>query len=396
MKANTAVPKKRIEAIDILRAITVALMIFVNDLPGIRDIPHWLGHIPAGEDGMYLADIVFPLFLFWVGMSIPLAIDGRQKKGEDTISILKHILKRTAGLVFIGVLMVNTGSLDSEMAGIDRNLWALLMYSGVIMAWRVYGKETTVWGRRLGVFVHCFGIALLIFVVMVFRNDEGGWLSPQWWGILGLIGWAYIVAALAYLFLRKRTKPLWVTFVLLMLYHMAYAQIPWLREQTDWLAMNSYGAHATLTFAGLLATLIIRRYQFEYRKLYLFWGSLALVFVIAGFALRPLWGIAKIGATPSWVYLSLGVGFAILIMVWHLTEIKGRSNWAKIFYPAGPNTFLAYLLPSLYYHFIWLVGISYPQWLSQSWGGLIRAIVFSILMIQLTGLLARWGIKLKL
>ena len=31
----------RVEALDIFRALTMFLMLFVNDIPGLRDIPHW-------------------------------------------------------------------------------------------------------------------------------------------------------------------------------------------------------------------------------------------------------------------------------------------------------------------------------------------------------------------
>ncbi|CAN5306358.1 hypothetical protein BH23BAC1_BH23BAC1_24030 [soil metagenome] len=74
----------RIASIDILRATTMVLMIFVNDLWSLRDIPAWLEHVPRGVDGMGLADVIFPAFLFTVGMSIPFAIAARKKKGDMT------------------------------------------------------------------------------------------------------------------------------------------------------------------------------------------------------------------------------------------------------------------------------------------------------------------------
>ena len=52
----------RIASIDILRALTMVLMIFVNDLGSLRGIPAWLEHVEPGVDGIGLADIVFPAF----------------------------------------------------------------------------------------------------------------------------------------------------------------------------------------------------------------------------------------------------------------------------------------------------------------------------------------------
>ena len=57
----------RIHSIDVFRALTMLLMIFVNDLWTLKDIPEWLGHKPADVDGIGLADVVFPAFLFIVG-----------------------------------------------------------------------------------------------------------------------------------------------------------------------------------------------------------------------------------------------------------------------------------------------------------------------------------------
>ena len=70
----------RIVSIDILRALTMVLMIFVNDLGSLKGIPLWLEHVGQGVDGIGLADVVFPAFLFIVGLSLPYAIDARRKK----------------------------------------------------------------------------------------------------------------------------------------------------------------------------------------------------------------------------------------------------------------------------------------------------------------------------
>ena len=64
----------RIASVDTLRGLTILLMIFVNDLG--HAAPSWMHHIqPPNADGMTLADVVFPAFLFIVGVSIPLALE---------------------------------------------------------------------------------------------------------------------------------------------------------------------------------------------------------------------------------------------------------------------------------------------------------------------------------
>lgn len=99
MKDFNNPPKtQRIASIDILRGITMVLMVFVNDLGSLTNIPGWLTHVERGVDGMGLADVIFPAFLFIVGMSLPFSIQARIKKGDTTWQLIQHILLRTIAL----------------------------------------------------------------------------------------------------------------------------------------------------------------------------------------------------------------------------------------------------------------------------------------------------------
>ena len=71
---------KRNESIDMLRGLTMLLMVFVNDFWTVSGVPHFLEHFAVSEDGMGVSDIVFPMFLFAMGMSIPYAIERRFSK----------------------------------------------------------------------------------------------------------------------------------------------------------------------------------------------------------------------------------------------------------------------------------------------------------------------------
>src|SRR5215831_10116467 len=78
----------RIRSIDVLRGLTILVMMFVNDLHGVTGAPAWMKHIqPSDSDGMTFVDVVFPAFLFIVGMSIPFAIGRRLERGERLSSV---------------------------------------------------------------------------------------------------------------------------------------------------------------------------------------------------------------------------------------------------------------------------------------------------------------------
>ena len=98
-------------------------MVFVNDLAGVADIPAWMKHVDAEVDGMTFVDVVFPAFLFIVGMSIPFAVQSRLTN-SNTLGFWRHVLQRTLGLLILGVFMVNSGEMNIEANLIPKWIWA--------------------------------------------------------------------------------------------------------------------------------------------------------------------------------------------------------------------------------------------------------------------------------
>src|SRR4051812_5635596 len=125
----------RLASIDVFRALTMFLMIFVNDLWTLKDIPAWLEHTAAAEDGMGLADTVFPAFLFIVGLSIPFAIGGRLSKGVPQSKIVNHILTRSVALLVMGLLHVNLENYNAGAALLPKAVWEILLTIGFFLTW---------------------------------------------------------------------------------------------------------------------------------------------------------------------------------------------------------------------------------------------------------------------
>ena len=114
---------KRVVSIDILRGLTMLLMIFVNDLAGVHGLPWWNYHLPAEVNGMTYVDMVFPTFLFIVGLSLPLAINRRLNSDSSLPQLWIHILSRTAGLLVLGIALANADACTS----MPSNLWGFLV-----------------------------------------------------------------------------------------------------------------------------------------------------------------------------------------------------------------------------------------------------------------------------
>lgn len=204
--ANNASKVNRVLSIDVFRGIIIFTMVFVNELAGIADVPQWMKHLPANVDGMTFVDLVFPAFLFIVGMSIPFAIQARANKGSSALEIFKHIALRSVGLIVIGVFMVNAESgYDAAAMGISIPLWTLLMFTYVLLIWSNYPKTlspTIALGAKL------IGVAGLLMLWWMYKGPDNTGMTTQWWGILGLIGWAYLLAGSLFLLTRQLAAPM--------------------------------------------------------------------------------------------------------------------------------------------------------------------------------------------
>ena len=100
-------PVRRLGSIDVIRALTMYFMVFVNDLWTDRQIPAWLEHAPGKADAMGFADIIFPAFLFIVGLSIPYSQQSRSDRGQSTSLIFRHIVLRSIALIVMGFFQMN-------------------------------------------------------------------------------------------------------------------------------------------------------------------------------------------------------------------------------------------------------------------------------------------------
>ena len=200
-------PLRRVLAIDAFRGLTILAMIFVNTLDDVQGMPSWLYHTPENVDGMTFPDLVFPAFLFIVGMSIPFATAQRLAAGDTVWHLTRHVLLRTLGLLVLGVFMVNAeAGYNEEAMPLSIGLWSLLFYASALMVWGVYRFQNKVLATALRV----AGVVGLVVLAFMFRGGEDGSvrLSPQWWGILGLIGWSYLFPA-RYTFLGAAACFLW-------------------------------------------------------------------------------------------------------------------------------------------------------------------------------------------
>ena len=391
----------RISSIDVMRGLTLVLMLFVNDLymPGV---PSWLGHRATDFDGMGLADWVFPGFLFMVGMAIPFSIGKRISEGQNTISIARHIIIRIISLLIIGVLMINSERVNPEFTGMGKNLWAILMYTGVFLIWNKYPENDrnffTIAGLRLA------GIAILVVLVFKFRSGEvenNGSLITSWWGILGLIGWGYLVSAFIYLAVRDSILNTVVAFLFFLALNIL-TQLDLLNSLNPLKSIFGViieGNVPLIVLSGLLTTLILKKYsKSDFRTTIISVVALGILSILAGFILRKWFIISKIKATPSWGLICNGISMMLFALLYWIIDIKKHIRWTFFLKPAGENSLTTYLAPDILYYLIWSTGIPILIYKHSSIPLIVVAgsVIWALLMVGLTALLVCCNIKLKL
>jgi len=101
--ASSPPTRERLVSLDVFRGLTIAGMLLVND-PGT-----WSAIFPplehAAWDGWTPTDLIFPFFLFIVGITTYLSMSARRARGDDNAALVKQILRRGIIIYLLGFAM---------------------------------------------------------------------------------------------------------------------------------------------------------------------------------------------------------------------------------------------------------------------------------------------------
>jgi heparan-alpha-glucosaminide N-acetyltransferase len=406
----------RIQSIDIFRGITLAVMIFVNDLDGTKGLPWWTFHAKAEWDRMTYVDMVFPVFLFLVGMSLPIAVNARLRRDPSQFGLWIHVFTRSASLVILGLILANGGAADPRHMMIGKYLWEFLGVLGASLFLSVYPGRggSPVWHKVLRV----AGALIVIAMYAVFRragsDGQVHWIDGSYPEILGLIGYAYFAVCLLYIPFRRWLVAPVLWFVALVALNTVTtsrfiavvavrspAAARWLHFQHglrgyQWPWGN--GSSAGLVMAGVVTSLIFlesgRLRTFRQKLVPAM--SFALACLIAGYLLSPL-GISKIRATPTWGLYTIAFAVAAFTLLYWFCDVRKKTAWAFAFRPAGANTLATYLLPDYWELIVSLLGITFFEThFRYGWQGVAKSILFTCVILTIASLLTRAKVRLAL
>jgi len=376
-------------------------MLWVNDFWTLNSIPKWLKHAVSGEDYLGFSDLIFPWFLFAIGLSIPFAFESRLLKGENNVTIGKHILLRTIALLVMGLFHMNMEMYNHQSSYISKPIFVIISTFAFFMIWndhsRLKGKNGFFY--KLLPFL---GVTILIIMFFIYRGQDydGNAIGFRihWWGILGLIGWVYSITAGTYFVFKKSIFALSIAFFISMILNfmdssdISYAIFSW--QKANWIPGS--GGLQALSFGGIITSLCLIRYKNDIRILYVFLSFAGLLSLLLGLFLRKYFIISKIAGTPSWILISMSTAIFLFIFFHWVVDLKKQLSWYEPISIAGTATLTCYLIPYFYYSLRTLTGFQLPMFLTTGIIGLFKSILYSFLIIIFARIASKSFIRLKI
>jgi heparan-alpha-glucosaminide N-acetyltransferase len=394
----------RIAAIDIFRGLTMILMIFVNELAAIKGLPWWNYHAPAKVNTMTYVDMVFPAFLFILGMTIPIALEHRLRKNSALPGLWLHVILRTIALVVLGLILANAELGNRSLMGIDTNLWTIFALTGAVLFWNMYKHSERF--HTLFRILRFSGLALMIAMFVIFRRTAAdgreAWINTSYPEILGLLGWTYLAVSILYISTRRWHLAPFGWFIastaLCIASTAKWISFPGTLPLYIWPFGN--GAMASIALAGVItSSIFVDDYSSRwntFRQKAIAAISFGIATLLCGWLFTPL-GISKIRATPTWCLYSIGCSVLLFTLLYWICDVRKNYLWATFARPAGENTLLTYLLPDFYFFVASACGFTfYSKHANSGFPGVVKCLIFTAFILGISTLLTRWRLKLQI
>jgi len=317
---NRNLPKTgRIASIDALRgfdmfwitggdAFFIALFTYIG-LPFFEKLARQLDH-PAWA-GFRFYDLIFPLFLFIVGLSMPFSLRKRLNRGDSKKSLYRHIIIRTLLLFLLGLIYNGLFDLDFvnlRYSGVLQRIAIAYLFAAIIVM-NIKLKRIWIWA---------LGITLLYWIILLVAPVPG-------FGAYNLTPEGNLCA---------------------------YIDQKWLPGSFCCYAFgDNEGILSNLpAIASVLVGVWGGNYLIENEH-----PGVIRVFIITGASLiilsllwNTIYPINKYLWTGSYVALSSGISLLLFSLFFWLIDIKGYTKWAFPFIVIGMNPITIYVAQGIF------------------------------------------------
>lgn len=300
--------KSRLCSLDVFRGLAIGGMILVNNpgdyeytYPGLRHAA-WHGCTPA--------DLVFPLFLFTVGVSIVLAGNNERDRAKGWWSLGRRIFKRSLILFSLGLL--NNGFPNFGLSS--------MRVPGVLQRIAVVYSLTSLLHKGLS------RRAIMGVMVVILLG---------YWGLMSFVP----VPGLGHPSLDKASNLVAWLDTQSMGGHLFEHDPPWDPEGI----LTTFPAMC-ITLFGLLAGHLLKDGSRTNGLPMLAWGSLL---ILAGLIGNAWYSMNKGLSTSSFVVFASGTALVVLALCHWLVDIHGKVGWFKPLLVMGMNSLFIYLYSEL-------------------------------------------------
>lgn len=313
---------KRLLAVDILRGITIAGMLLVNNPGSSGSIFPPLEH--AEWMGLTPTDLVFPFFMFVMGVSMFFSL--RKFEFKPSRGLLWKITRRTIVLFLIGWLVswfsMTLRSFFTPDYDLVGRLWGHLRFLGVF--------------QRLAL-VYFFGSLIAIFVKQKFIPWVIGLLLVVYAVILGL-GNGYEFSQ-ANILSRVDLAVLGDDHM----YHEHAYGLTLALDPEGILSTISCVAHVLIGF--MVGKMLIDHRDNRERVVRV--ATLGIGLLLAGWLLQYGIPCGKKAWTPTYTLITTGMASCILALLVYIIDIQGRERWCRFFQSFGVNPLFCYLVGTM-------------------------------------------------
>jgi predicted acyltransferase len=361
--------KARVLSVDVFRGMTIAAMILVNNPGTWAYIYPPLAH--AEWHGLTPTDLIFPFFLFIVGITIVLAYGNTRLTGSQ---LYKKIAVRSLKLIFLGLF--------------------------------------------LGFFLAHYP----------FIKPLGEWRFP---GVLQRIGVVFFIVSMLYFNFSARALAVWFVAILVG-YWLVMTQIPIdgvippltmeesLASQIDsyiftsshmWKEMyDPEGLLSTIpaiatSISGILAGFVLKNPSIEPVKKIAYFTIAGLVLLMIGYTWDMIFPINKALWTSSFVLVTTGYGLLVFSLVYYIIDVKGFKTWSFPFMTFGMNAIAVYFLNGFIAKCFYQIKLSNGNSIHQSLYGLLSdiieipklsSLIYALLVVSFYYLIALFLYKKKI
>ncbi len=186
----------RLISLDIFRGLTIAAMIVVNNLVAWTDTPRFPRLTHAEWHGCTLADLIFPFFIFIVGVTAVFSLDQRAKRGASPAQLYWRILSRSAALFALGLVACSYffwGWLFQVVCppGVTReSIWAIFLSAPANTEEFYFSLDNL---RIMGVLQRIALVYLVVSILLIHTRWRvqaliAGTLLLLYWGLMSLPG----------------------------------------------------------------------------------------------------------------------------------------------------------------------------------------------------------------